>query len=183
MVRDLITLTHALRQDVNKMFEQKHFKHHRSVCNMLRRMDHELKSESITKPMVRANGFQRVTTQWHAWRRKALHGRAPAAGADAATRRRRCRIGAALTYRMHWTTSRKHCCRRVGLATEKANASTTASGSGLTSPIFASLYEKADKKEQAASRSRLNPSTERGGSSLVLQQRGPLRIPRSNVKT
>lgn len=145
-------------------------------------MGHDLKSENTTKAMVRANGFQRVTAQGHARRRKALHGRAPAAGADAAARRRRCRISTTLTYRMHWTPSRKHC-RRVGLATEKANASTTASGTELTSPIFASLYEKADKKEQAASRSRLNPSTERGGSSLVLQQRGPLRIPRSNVKT
>lgn len=55
-------------------------------------------------------------------------------------------------------------------ATVKAKASTTAS-TALTSPIFASLYEKADKKEQAASRSRLFPSTEWGGSSLVLQQR------------
>lgn len=67
-------------------------------------------------------------------------------------------------------------------ATVKAKASTTAS-TALTSPIFASLYVKADKKEQAASRSRLFPSTEWGGSSLVLQQRGPLRFPRSNVKT
>lgn len=47
--------------------------------------------------------------------------------------------------------------RRLGTLTVKAKASTTAS-TALTSPIFASLYEKADKKEQAASRSRLFPS-------------------------
>lgn len=66
-------------------------------------------------------------------------------------------------------------------AVVKAKASTTAS-SALTSPIFSSLYVKADKKEQAACRSRLYPSTEWGGLSLVLQQRGPLRFPRSNEK-
>lgn len=70
----------------------------------------------------------------------------------------------------------------IRLATAKAKASTTSS-TALTSPIFASLYKKADKKMWAASRSRLCPSTEWGGSSLVLQQRGPLRFPRSNEKT
>lgn len=52
---------HYVKMCTKKNFERKDFKHHKSVRYMRRQMIHELKSENITKKIVRANGFQRET--------------------------------------------------------------------------------------------------------------------------
>lgn len=78
---------------------------------------------------------------------------ARARAASVVSRRYRPHSLFACTQHLHESTVPPR--RRFGLATGKAKASTTASGTALTSPILASLYEKGGYK--GASRLSVSP--------------------------